>query len=304
MPTLTNDLVIIQRNPTSGAGRSGRVLLELIHELRKRQFAVRMFSNPDRLDRFIDNDHVGHRIRCLVAAGGDGTVTSLFSRHPGRAIAVLPMGTENLVARYLKIPRDGHVVADVIEHGRVRRFDTALAGDNQFLLMASAGIDAEIVRRMHATRSGNIRHWTYLRPILSTIACYRFPVINVTNVSTGETFTGSHVIVSNFREYGLNLQLNPDAEPADGQLDICVFQGRSVTSSAIHTVSSLFKAQNGPLIVRFRSQHVSLSAAADLHSAGQHRAKIPVQTDGDPAGQLPIHIRINPSAMQLLVHCP
>ena len=301
LPPVAGDLVIIQRNPTSGTGKSHRVLLKLIRELRNRQLSVRMFSNRDHLDDFI-NSNRALRIRCLVAAGGDGTVSSLVNRHPDRAIAVLPLGTENLVARHLSMPCNGAVVADVIKDGQVRRFDTAQAGNSCFLLMASAGIDAEVVRRLHIARSGNIRHWTYIRPILQAFASYRFPEIDATDLNTGKKVTGTHIIVSNLKEYGFNLKLNPAADPTDGQLDICVFRKRSLVQLAIHVMCSLFQAQSGPHIVRFRSRHILLSASGDLNEASQCPAEVPLQTDGDTAGQLPTDIRINPSAMQLLVH--
>ena len=82
--------------------------------------------------------------------------------------------------------------------------------------MASAGIDADIVHRLPGKRSGNIRHGTYIRPILQTLAGYHFPEITVTDVQTERTFKGSHVIVSNFRQYGFDLKLTPDADAIDG----------------------------------------------------------------------------------------
>ncbi|MCH2200727.1 MAG: hypothetical protein MK102_02050 [Fuerstiella sp.] len=298
----TGDLVVIQRNSTSGSGRRNRVLLDLIRELRHRRFKVRMFSDRNQLDAFVGRDHVTHRIRCLVAAGGDGTLSSLVNRHPGRAIATLPMGTENLVARHLNMPCNGAVVADVIKDGYVRVFDTAQFGSSCFLLMASAGIDAQVVHRLNAERLGNIRRWTYLRPILQTFLSYGFPKINVTDVNTGKTVCGTHVIVSNFREYGFHLKLNSDADPTDGQLDVCVFQKSSPVRLAIYAIRSIFRTQNGPHLVRFRSQHVSLSATTDSGIVRSGQSEIPLQADGDMGGQLPVDIRIKESSMQLLAH--
>lgn len=293
--------MVIQRNPTAGAGTNRRILLDLVKELRKQAFRVRMFSDRDQLDEFVTGDRISSQIRCLVAAGGDGTVADLANRHPKHPIAVLPMGTENLIARHLNMPRDGSVVADTIRQGHVQPFDTAQAGNRQYLLMASAGIDADIVHRLQTTRSGNIRHWTYIRPILKTLASYHFPEITVTDEQTEKTVTGTHVIVSNFKQYGLNLKLNPKADANDGWLDVCVFQGRSVTQSVIHAIKCFFRPQHGPLVVRFRSRHVSLSASGKHHSEA---TGIPLQTDGDPAGYLPVAIRINEATMRLLVHHP
>ena len=109
--------MVIRRNPTAGAGTSRRILLNLVRELQKQPFHVRMFSDRDQLNAFVTSDRVSSRIRCLVAAGGDGTVANLVNRHPEHPIAVLPLGTENLVARHLEIPRDGSVVADIIQAG-------------------------------------------------------------------------------------------------------------------------------------------------------------------------------------------
>ena len=233
MSQIDREFVVIQRNPTAGAGTSRRILLDLVKELRKQIFGVRMFSDRDRLDAFVTSEQIGSRIRCLVAAGGSGTVADLVNRHPKHPIAVLTMGTENLIARHLNIPRYGSVVADTIQKGHVQPFDTTQAENRQYLLMASAGIDADVVHRLHATRSGNIRHWTYIRPILQAFASYYFPEITVTDVQTEKTVTGSYVIVSKFKECGFNLKLTPNADAIDGWLDARVFQGTSVTRSSV-----------------------------------------------------------------------
>lgn len=304
---IAGDLVVIQRNPTSGSGRDRRALHTLMQELRTQRFRVRVFSSRPRLDEFVSSPEVNERLRCLVAAGGDGTVASLAARHPMQPIAVFPMGTENLIARHLNMPRNGSVVARVIQQGRTREFDTARAGDHQFLLMASAGFDADIVRRLHLTRSGNIRHLSYLGPLLRTIMGYQLPQLTVIDHDTGREIDGSHVVISNFKEYALNLKLNPDADPTDGQLDVCVLEARSILRTILHMVCSLLKTQTGSHVVRIRSRHLTVLPANDLDACAANASQsappeIYLQTDGDPAGCLPAEISVNASAMRLLVH--
>jgi diacylglycerol kinase family enzyme len=55
--------------------------------------------------------------RCLVAAGGDGTVSALLNERPVVPIAVLPAGTENLFARHFRFD------------GRPESLARAIAGD-------------------------------------------------------------------------------------------------------------------------------------------------------------------------------
>ena len=54
-------------------------------------------------------------LRGVVAAGGDGTVAEIVNRVPdGVPVTVLPLGTENLLAKYLGIGREVESVGETI----------------------------------------------------------------------------------------------------------------------------------------------------------------------------------------------
>ena len=90
--------------------------------------------------------------------------------------------------------------------------------------MASVGIDADVVRRLHATRTGNIRHLSYVRPIVGSFLNYAFPKLSV-HAADGQLLgEGTHVIATNVPEYGFRMPFCPDADPHDGQLDVRVFK--------------------------------------------------------------------------------
>jgi len=297
-----HDLVVIQRNPTSGAGRGQQALLQLIKLLQNTGLTVRMFSSRRALDMYVRPPDRADRLRCLVAAGGDGTVNDLMTRHPGRPIAVFPMGTENLVARHLKIRADANVVADVILNGHVTDFDTATVNGRPMILMASSGIDADIVHRLHTARRGHIRHWSYVVPIGQSLLRYSSPTIRVQDLDTGQTADGGFAIVSNFQEYGLNLKLAPNANPTDGQLDVCVFRSRSKIRTAWSLLTSLLWKPEGAQVIRFRSRHLRLSTGDKSDNVQNlHKTKVPLQVDGDPADFLPVDIRIVSGSLRLLV---
>jgi len=294
---LTGDLVVFQRNRVSGSGRHRQLLKDLIWELKRREFLVRLFADRNRLDHFVRAVLPADRLRCLVAAGGDGTISSLVSRHPQQAVIPLPMGTENLVARHLNITRQAVEVAERIQTGRPSVMDTADVGSVRFLLMASAGIDAAVVDRLHAVRSGNIRRWNYVAPIFRTFAAWRSPQMEIRCLESDRIVQGTHVVVANLPEYGFALKLTPDADPCDGLLDVRVYQGCSVWKLACHALATRWKLESHRRIVRFRTRQVRISALP-TDSSGD---RIPVQADGDPAGWLPVDIRVNPGAMRLIV---
>src|SRR5207244_2338974 len=105
-------------------------------------------------------------LRCVVSAGGDGTLVETLNRAPGWPVALLPVGNENLVARFLHIERSGQKLAEIIAGGAYRRLDVARAesgtGSRVFCLMAGAGFDAEVVYRVHRRRHGHIDNSTYV----------------------------------------------------------------------------------------------------------------------------------------------
>jgi diacylglycerol kinase family enzyme len=95
--------------------------------------------------------------RLVVAAGGDGTVRSCaqaLAGHTGPAdtglantvpLAIVPLGTANLAARALGLPRRLDQVLAVAFRGRERRIDLAEADGMPYAAMAGIGLDAAVV---------------------------------------------------------------------------------------------------------------------------------------------------------------
>ena len=284
--------VVIQRNPTSGSGRGARQLKILIADLRQAGFRVRLFASRERMDAFLAQEEVRAEIHCVVAAGGDGTVASVAQRHPEFPVAVMPLGTENLVARHLRIPKCGRTAAAVIRDGKTKIYDTAFVNDQRCLLMVSVGMDGDVVRRLSMVRSGNISHLSYARPILGSLLKYDFPVVSVHDDDGTLLAQGTHVIVTNIPEYGFRMQFSPDANPHDGQLDVRVFHRTGPIRTLMHIIRTrLGMADRQGDVTRITRSGVELRCETDA----------PVQFDGDPAGSCPVRVRIEPASMTLMV---
>ena len=161
--------VAIQRNPKSGSGGARREVLDLVVNLRRLGLRPRIFTRRERLANALADPIRRKSLHCIVSAGGDGTFRDLINRYPGVRLALFPLGTENLVARFLKIPRHGSQVAEIIAAAHVTRFDLGLFGDHRFAVMASAGFDADVMHRAHARRTGLINRWSYLQPIAESL---------------------------------------------------------------------------------------------------------------------------------------
>jgi diacylglycerol kinase family enzyme len=283
--------VLILANPRAGTGKSRRRVEGLVGALQRRGLRPTVCWRRAEFSILLDA-LAPQEVRCVVAAGGDGTLLEVVNRAPQLPAALLPLGNENLVADYFRIPRDGAALADIILTGKARQFDLARADGRLFCLMASAGIDAEVVHRVHRRRRGHINRLTYVVPTLQALHHYSYPPLDVEIEETGERLRGAMAFVFNLPRYGLRLPIAAEAVPDDGLLDLCVFERPGALHLARYVTALACRRRDRlPDFQHRRVRRVRLWS--DLPA--------PVQTDGDPAGRLPVTIEVVPRALTLLV---
>lgn len=94
------------------------------------------------------------RAPVIVVGGGDGTLGTAAAAlaHSTTALAILPLGTRNHLARQLGVPLDLPGAAKLSVTGQRRRIDLGTAGRRVFVNNASFGIYARFVRQREAQR--------------------------------------------------------------------------------------------------------------------------------------------------------
>src|SRR5581483_8755099 len=142
----------IAANAGSGSETGRRRVERLVEELRRVGLGTRVAWTVHERAALVAASTEDPDCRCLVAAGGDGTVGALVNERPGVPITVLPAGTENLFARHFGLGRDPARLAAIIAEGRMARIDLGLTGARRFTLMAGIGFDADVVTRHHQVR--------------------------------------------------------------------------------------------------------------------------------------------------------
>ena len=276
----------IAANAASGRG-AGRVAVDrLVRELNRLGVDTRIaWTLPERA-ALVAEATPDAGCRCLVAAGGDGTVAALINEQPSVPIAVMPVGTENLFARHFGFVRQPRLAAARIATGEASSLDLGRVGDRRFALMAGIGFDADVVSRHHNARvgrSGSMRptnRAAYVEPVLRSSFGYRFPPLHLTieEAEGGcESLVGSTAFVFNLPRYALGLPFAPTARGDDGWLDLVVFRDPG-PFRALHylwlVVSGQHRNRSGIIHRRVRRVTVEVDEP------------VPVQLDGDPGGQI------------------
>lgn len=285
--------VAIQRNPKSGSGPRRRILRELINRLREHGIRPRLFSRRDLLTARVRCETRSKSLRCIVAAGGDGTAADVANRFPHLPVAVLPLGTENLLARYLGIPRSGKFVADIIAAGHTKTLDTGMLNGRRFLLMAGLGFDADVVHRLDARRTGHIRRISYVPRICEAVRNYRHPEMKFYLDGSESPLVATAGFIVNLPEYGFRLPIANSANGTDGLLDLRLFTPRN-TRQFLKKAFQIWrgKHEQSPDVVSARASHIRIEAETE----------IPIQVDGDPCGLTPAEITVEPGSFTVI--CP
>lgn len=279
--------VMISVNPKAGF-RSGQSNAEkLVEILTNSGFSVDISADIEWVATQASQLSSEKRLRAIVAAGGDGTVSLIAKRTPvGTPIAILPQGTENLLAKYLRIAPEPEDVARLIEEGEIIHLDAGLANGKLFLIMLGCGFDAEVVRRLDERRSGHIHHFDYARPILQSIFNYDYPDIRIIQNPESEMeteYSAKWVFLMNLPRYAVGLQLDPSASGIDQQLNLCAFREGSFLSGLTYLTGVLLRQHE-----HWEDCIMSVAPRFRLEADKQ----VPYQIDGDPGGFLPVDVEV------------
>ena len=292
---LTGRKIVIAYNPTAGSGDRQQRIDALVSKLFQADFEVVLCSHPDMLVEEVTQIATAGDLRGVITAGGDGTVALAINRLPaGIPLAIFPLGTENLLSRYLEHTADAERITALFREGKIAKLDAATANGRLFSLMASCGFDAEVVRRTHAARRGNIRHWSYIKPILTSLRTYNRPEMKVTiqHANTSETFVCRWAFITNIPRYAGGLRFNPQAHSHDGLLDICLLKHGSIISGLRYLAGVAMGWHTSWSDVTLR-QGTTIRIDSEEH--------VPYQLDGDPGGELPLEVHCLPERLSVIV---
>jgi diacylglycerol kinase (ATP) len=247
----------------------------------------------------IARQEVDRGAELILVAGGDGTINEVvngmaFSDVP---LGVLPAGTANVLACELGIgksmERAAEALADTVLE-RVALGSIANGSDESkryFLLMAGAGLDADIVYHLNARLKQTFGKVAYWIGGFSKVGS-RFPEFTVE--ANGCEFRASFALLSRVRNYGGDLEIAPTISLLDDEFEMVLFEGESslgFLKYMLGIVAHRQRKMQGITILRTRQAEISSVRGQQIH----------LQVDGEYVGIAPARVEIVPNALTLLV---
>jgi YegS/Rv2252/BmrU family lipid kinase len=280
-------------NPTAGAGRARAALPRITAELERMGADFHVIETSSAEHARAEAGDARDRGESVGALGGDGlvgTIAGILCRSE-TPLAVLPGGRGNDLARVLGIPTEPEAAARVAVEGVEKPIDVAEVDGTSYVGIASCGFDSDANRIANDARlvRGNL---VYVYAALRALAAWKHATFEVTVDGQRHQVTGYSVIVANSKAYGGGMFIVPHAELDDGRLDVVL----CAASSKLHFLRSLPKLFNGshvddPYLTFVRGEEVQISADRPFT----------VYADGDPIGELPVHVRVARQALRVLV---
>ncbi len=235
----------------------------------------------------------------VAACGGDGTVVEVASALVGSTVplAIFPGGTANALALALGIPGDlkeAIALANAPDR-EVCPIDLAQLDDHYFLVGAGIGIPGAIIDS--AGRDAKDRWGPLAYAVGSVQAAFQTETAHYHMTLDGQSIESEGVAcaILNASNFGLpGLTLAPNVDIADGLLDVIVF--RTADLGALFSLAAHVVLQN--------------ETAAPFQHWQAHEIDVvteppqPVQADGESLDPGPVHIRVLPQAVRVIIPGP
>lgn len=223
----------------------------------------------------------------IVAAGGDGTINEIVNGMGRAMLGILPMGTVNVFAHELNIPRNMEAAWSVIEAGHSRTIDlgcTEAAGKlRTFVQLAGVGFDARAVRAASWELKKKIGPLSYVWAGLKVLhePASQLEVNGLKGVA---------VFIGNGKFYGGRFRLFPEARLDDGMLDVCVFE-RCRYVDLLRYGQAILRGAHPKLagVHYFQANEILCNSVT------------PFELDGEDAGDAPVRFSVKPRALRVIV---
>ncbi|GAA2264806.1 diacylglycerol kinase family protein [Glycomyces scopariae] len=258
-------------------------------------------TTPEDPGRGAADEAIKSGAEAIVAVGGDGTVRAVAERlaqSDTRAeLGVVPLGTGNLLARNLGIPLNNLAKAFERAFGdRARPLDLGwieaeIEGEqvrSAFAVLAGFGLDAHMITQTDEDLKSRVGWLAYVESLGRAVNATE--VVDIELVADGgepERTAGHTLLVGNCGTLQGGIRLLPDADPADGELDLLLLSAEGI-GQWVDTLRS-YMWDNG-----VRRLITGQDRAASADTAQHGRAKrlevrlsqpLVLEIDGDDLGE-------------------
>ena len=283
-------------NPVAGSVKDLDALLKQLERLHGVVKIGQIVNAGEALAR----EAVREKYNYIIAAGGDGTLNEVVNgvaRHRRKVrIGLLPLGTGNDFARCLNLPLDVEKCIDVLLSGRTKLVDLVRVRSDQdryFINISAGGFSGLVNEKLTPEIKRTWGPLAYIRGAAAALADLRAYRTDVTLDDEQKLSLDLYnVVVANGRFVAGGLPIAPEADPADGLLDIVLIPQRPAPEMALLVAEILLGKHLADETITFRRAHkVAVTSQPGMW----------FNVDGELVGNDPAEFEVLPRSLQFVV---
>jgi diacylglycerol kinase family enzyme len=277
--------------------RNGVAEDNLKEVFRHHNIDAEIFAFDGRLLRDKTKEAVENNFEVVIAAGGDGTISSVAGElvHKNIPLGVLPLGTLNHFAKDLNIPLDLRKAIEVISRKKTQKIDVAEVNGVYFINNSSIGLYPKIVKKRteKIERLGG-RKWVSM--FAAAISVFKhYPLLKVTvDDKEKQIYSKTPFVFIGNNQYEMHLfNLGGRNNISEGKLSVYFPTSSGKLSLLKYAFLTLINRLNQEKNFKIIStEHVTLETEKKI---------IEVATDGEVLLlQTPLDYRIHPAALNVI----
>ena len=230
----------------------------------------------------------------ILVAGGDGTVdnvvNAMMERNINLPLAILPVGTANDFAKFIKLPRRVSEAVEKILSSEPMLVDVGKINQKYFINVASTGLFTDISQKTDTNLKNTIGKLAYYLKGLEELPNFRKLKVKLTSEEMNYEGEMYLMLVFNGQTAG-NLRLATRADICDGYLDVIV-----IKAVQLYEVLPLFfkilknEHLDSNKVLYFKTKKITIESEED----------IVVDIDGEPGPGFPLTVECVQGGIKLL----
>ena len=180
----------------------------------------------------------------VVAVGGDGTVNEVARAivQSDTALAILPCGSGNGLARHLMLPMNIKGAIRIINQCEVHCLDYGTINNIPFFCTCGMGFDAFI--SMKFAMSGKRGPISYVENVLKEGLKYKPETYEIEDETGTKRYKAFLISCANASQYGNDAYIAPQASMSDGLMDVIIMEPFDVLEAPQISIDMFNKTLN------------------------------------------------------------
>ena len=249
-------------------------------------------QKPEHLERTVKRA-LAKKPDLVILGGGDGTVSGLVDLLVGQDVilGILPLGTANSFARTLGLPLDVDGAIDVLANGVPKRIDLGMIDGDYFANCAAMGLSPQIAETVPHNLKKVLGRIGYLGWAGLQYLRFRPFILTVDDGTEEKRMRVVEVRISNGPYHG-GTWLVDEAKIDSGQIVV-----QAVTGRYRRTLLKNWFAN----ILGLSARHHDTITFSGRNLKIDTRPNLPISIDGEVLAHTPVHARIAPGAIRVMV---